>query len=200
MDEDKIEKMAREQEERINKVLAYSERIASKHEERANKILEQAERESTRRPSLLGNLLLLALFNLIVVAMAAGTLFFGWRGYTLTSNGDTTMARVVALSESTDGDGDCCVYSPVFEYTVNGRRHTFESLNASNPPAYRVGQEVEVIYNVDNPSDAAVNSFFDLWMVAATLCGATLILFVVLNGVAIYKMRSGRPLLEADSD
>ncbi|MBX3049267.1 MAG: hypothetical protein KIT46_03070 [Anaerolineales bacterium] len=122
MDEDKIEKMAREQEERINKVLAYSERIASKHEERANKILEQAERESTRRPSLLGNLLLLALFNLIVVAMAAGTLFFGWRGYTLTTNGDTTMARVVALSESTDGDGDCCVYSPVFEYTVNGRR------------------------------------------------------------------------------
>ncbi|MBX3049266.1 MAG: hypothetical protein KIT46_03065 [Anaerolineales bacterium] len=63
-----------------------------------------------------------------------------------------------------------------------------------------MGQEVEVIYNVDNPSDAAVNSFFDLWMVAATLCGATLILFVVLNGVAIHKMRSGRPLLEADSD
>lgn len=199
MDEDKIEKMARKQEERVNKILEYSERMASKSEERANKILEKAERAESRGPSMLGNLLLLALFNLLVVAMAAGGAWFGWRGYTLATNGETTMARVIELSASSDEDG-CCVYSPIFEYTVNGRRHTFESMNASDPPAYRVGQEVEVIYNVDNPSDAAVNSFSELWMVATMLCGVALILFVLLNGLAISRMRSGRPLLEADSD
>ncbi|MCW5876694.1 MAG: DUF3592 domain-containing protein [Anaerolineales bacterium] len=203
MDEDKIEKMARKQEERINKVLEYSEKMAQKHEERANRIIEQAEieqaeRERHRGPSLLGNLLLLALFNLMVVAMAAGALWFGWPSYTITSNGETTMARVIALSESTDGDGDCCVYSPVFEYTVNGRRHTFESLNSSNPPAYRVGQEVEVIYNINNPSDAAVNSFSELWLVATMLCGAAIVLAVVLNGLAFVRMRSGRPVFDSD--
>lgn len=153
-----------------------------------------------KKPSFLGNLLSLLLMNLIVLAMAAGTLWFGWRGYTLTTNGETTTGRVIELSESTDGEGACCVYSPVFEYTVNSRRYTFESLNASDPPAYRVGQEVEVIYNVDDPNDAAVNSFGELWMVASILCGTTLILAVVLNGLAISRMRSGRSILEEDSD
>lgn len=217
MDEDKIEKMARKQEERVNKMLEYSERMASKQEERvnkileksermaskqearANKILEKAERAESRGPSMLGNLLLLALFNLMVVAMVIGGAWFGWRGYTLTTNGETTMARVIELSASSDEDG-CCVYSPVFEYTVNGRRYSFESMNASDPPAYRVGQEAEIIYNVSNPSDAAVNSFSELWMVSAMLCGTALILFVVLNGFAISRMRSGRPLFESDND
>lgn len=191
MDEENIEKMARQQEERVNKLLEYSEKMTRKQEERVNRIMEDAERASNRGPSLFSNLLLLVLFNLIVLGMAAGTLFFGWRGYTITSNGETTTARVVELSEFSDEDG-CCVYSPVFEYTVNGRRHTFEGLNASDPPAYRVGQEVEIIYNVNNPNEAAVNSFSELWLVASVLCGSTLILAVVLNGLVFARMRGGR--------
>lgn len=145
-----------------------------------------------------GNFISLLLINLFVVAMAAGAGWFGWRGYTLSSNGETTTARVVSLTESSDGEGGCCVYSPVFEYSVNGRSYSFESMNASYPPAYRVGDETEIIYNVDNPSDAAVNSFGELWLVATILGAATVVVAVVLNWFAIGKIRRGEAIFESD--
>jgi hypothetical protein len=145
-----------------------------------------------------GNLISLLLLNLFVVAMAAGAAWFGWRGYTLSSNGETTMAHVVSLTESDDGEGGCCVYSPVFEYTVNGRGYSFESMNASYPPAYQVGDETEIIYNVDDPSDAAVNSFSELWLVATLLGAATVVVAVLLNWFALGRMRRGEAIFDSD--
>lgn len=198
MDEDKIEKIARKQEERANKIIEYSEKMTRKQEERVSRILEKAERDRQRGPSLLGNLVLLALFNLLVVGMVALTLFFSWNSYTLTTQGEKTSGHVVALSEHSDDEG-CCTYAPVVEFTVGGFPVRFEGNNSSDPPAYRVGQEVEVLYLPNNPSKAGINSFSELWMTAVILAPVTLGLFVVLNWVAIAKMRSGRPLLE-DSD
>lgn len=148
--------------------------------------------------TIVGNAASLAFLNLFVVAMAAGTAWFGWRGYTLSTNGETTMAQVISMTESDDGEGGCCVYSPVFGYTVNGRSYSFESLNASYPPAYKVGDEEEIIYNVDDPSDAAVNSFGELWLVATLLGSATIVMAVVLNWMGIAKIRRGEPILESD--
>lgn len=148
--------------------------------------------------TILGNAASLALLNLFVVAMAAGTAWFGWRGYTLSTHGETTMAQVISMTESDDGEGGCCVYSPVFGYTVNGRSYSFESLNASYPPAYKVGDEEEIIYNVDDPNDAAVNSFGELWLVATLLGSATVVLAVVLNWVGIAKIRKGEPIFTSD--
>lgn len=147
---------------------------------------------------LLGNFILLALLNLAVVAMAAATLWFGWRGYTMTTTGEKTIAQVVRLAESTDSEGSCCVYSPVFEYTVAGRRHSFESMNASSPPSYRVGQQVEILYNPEDPDDAVVNSFGELWLVATLLCPATLVVALVVNLIGFTRIRSGQAILSEE--
>lgn len=146
--------------------------------------------------TLLRNIGFLLLANLLVIAMAAGTIWLGWRGYELSTRGESAIGRVVEMEESTDGEGSCCVYSPVIEFNANGRPVRFEGGNASDPPAYRVGQEVEVLYLPDNPSRAAINSFYELWMVSAILAPTTLILFVVLNWLVIARMRNGQDIAE----
>lgn len=148
--------------------------------------------------TLLRNIGFLLLANLMVAAMAAGTLWLGWRGYTLTTQGESIMGRVVEMEESSDGEGGCCVYSPVVEFTANGRPVRFEGGNASNPPVYRVGQEVEVLYLPSDPSKAAINSFYELWMVSAILAPVTLIMFIVLNWLAIARMRKGEEIMGED--
>lgn len=65
-------------------------------------------------------------------------------------------------------------------------------MNASYPPAYRVGYETEVIYNVDDPSDAAVNSFGELWLVA-TLLGAATVLVAVILGSPSARCAAAKP-------
>lgn len=184
-------------EDKLEKTL---DKAAEFFEKRADRIVEKAERDA-KRGGFLGSLtgaFQLALLNLIVVGMAAGTIWFGWRGYTLTANGADAQGTVVAMTEEEDGDGGCCVYSPVVEFQANGRTYSFESMNASDPPSYQVGQQVEVIYTLGDPSNAAINSFSELWLVAALLCPSTIVVGVVLNWFGFKKLMSGEPMFEDD--
>ncbi|MCW5876693.1 MAG: DUF3592 domain-containing protein [Anaerolineales bacterium] len=148
----------------------------------------QYEEPAPRRSGGFGCLLLGAL-NLMVVGMLAATVFFGWRSYRLYTGGERTIAHVVRMVSSSDSEGDCCVYSPVFEYTVEGQQYGFESRNASSPPAYQVGQQVEILYNPEDPNDAVVNSFFEMWLVTALLCPSTLFTAVAVNGFWFLRSR-----------
>lgn len=144
----------------------------------------------------LRNIGILLLVNAFVALMVAGTLWFGWRGVRLTTQGESTTGQVIELEESSDGDGGCCVYSPIIEFTTpEGRTVRFEGSNASDPPAYRLGQEVAVLYNPQDPDDSAINSFYELWLMPAILLPVDLMLFVVLNWVAISNIRRGQPAL-----
>jgi hypothetical protein len=184
-------------EDKLEKTL---DKAAEFFEQRADRIVEKAERDA-KRGGFLGSLtgaFQLALLNLFVIAMAAGTIWFGWRGYTLTTNGAEAVGTVVEMTEEEDGEGGCCVYSPVIEFQANGRTYSFESRNASDPPSYQVGQQVEVIYKRGDPSDAAINSFAELWLVAAILCPATLLVGVVLNFIGFKKLMAGEPIWDSD--
>jgi hypothetical protein len=130
--------------------------------------------------------------------MAAGTIWFGWRGFQLTSDGSKTQGTVVHMEESTDGDGACCVYSPVVEYQAAGRTYTFDSMNASDPPRFKVGDQVNIVYSNADPSNAEIDSWFDLWLVPSLLCPATILVAVLLNWLAISKIRKGEPIWDSD--
>jgi len=175
------------------------EKIAKSYEDRADRILEvtQKEVESNTFVMILQNLGSFVLFNLFVLGMAALTFWFGNQSYQISKNGETTTGIVTGLAESPSEDS-CCVYSPVVEYMVAGRTYTFESSNASDPPSYRVGQEVEVIYNRSSPSTGAINSWSELWLVPVILGLTTLILAVILNLIAINKIKKGEPVWESD--
>lgn len=44
-------------------------------------------------------------------------------------------------------------YQPVFEFEYNGQSYTVKSDHSSNPPAFDVGEKVELKINPDDPTD-----------------------------------------------
>jgi hypothetical protein len=56
--------------------------------------------------------------------------------------------------DSTDGS---TTYAPVVEFESEDRRHRFKDSIASNPPMYRIGESVGVLYDPYRPSDARID-------------------------------------------
>jgi hypothetical protein len=85
------------------------------------------------------------------------------------------------LEESDSSEGGCCVYSPVIEFAANGQTYSFEGANASNPPAYDVGEEVSVLYDPANPDTAQINKWTERWLFPMIIIPVMLIAALVLN-------------------
>ena len=72
-----------------------------------------------------------------------------------------TKGVVVRMVSFTGGDST--KYSPVFQFkTTDGRTIEVEDSQASTPPRFHVGEQVDVLYNPQNPSRARLgkNLFF----------------------------------------
>lgn len=60
--------------------------------------------------------------------------------------------------------GSKVTYAPVVRFTpLGGRPLEFTDEVSSNPPGYRVGDQVEVLYRPHNPSDARLASLMRLY-------------------------------------
>jgi hypothetical protein len=72
---------------------------------------------------------------------------------------------------------------PVVEFeTESGRLVEFQSSVGSNPPMYRVGQRVSVLYDPDDPKQASIDSFVSRWL-AILVPGCMGGIFLFLGGV-----------------
>jgi hypothetical protein len=93
----------------------------------------------------------------------------------------TTEGTVVALRErvSTDENKKKVSYAPVVTFvTGTGKKFEFLSTAGSNPPAYTVGQKVEVLYLPADPRNARIHDFISLWGIELILglAGAVILL------------------------
>lgn len=100
------------------------------------------------------------------------------------------------MEESSSSEGGCCVYSPVVEFNVNGQTYTFESGNASDPPAYQVGDVVEVRYDPTAPSTAQIDSYFERWAFPVCIIPSMTLAALVLNIYMFRAFRRGESLDE----
>lgn len=87
----------------------------------------------------------------------------------------TTQGTIVNFSRrlSTDSKKQSIYYYyPVIKFTAqNGEPTTFESNVGSNSPAYTQGQQVEVLYNPEQPKSAQINSWVELWIISVVFGG-----------------------------
>ncbi len=95
------------------------------------------------------------------------------------------------LRSSTDSKGrSSSVYYPVVKFTPsNGEPTTFESNSGSKPPAFKKGQQVEVLYHPQEPNSAMINSWLELWFLPGMFTGMGS-LFVLIGGVPLVKSLS----------
>jgi hypothetical protein len=59
----------------------------------------------------------------------------------------------MAMSQSTDSNA----YAPVVEFEHAGKKHRFKDSIGSDPPSYRIGQGVAVLYDPADPRDARID-------------------------------------------
>lgn len=123
------------------------------------------------------------LLILILLAAGIGFLLFGFHelsnGLELTRYGLRTEGTVIDLEKS--GSGKKSTYMPEIEFTTDtGQKVTYVYRSGSNPPAYSIGQRVNIIYSKDNPENFIIgtNSSF-VFPIVLILAGAVLVLCVI---------------------
>jgi hypothetical protein len=71
-------------------------------------------------------------------------------------------------------------YKPRITFTTQtGETVALNSVPMSNPPQFRVGQQVPVIYDPNDPYRARIRSFWSLWFVSLLFGGIGSLLFIL---------------------
>lgn len=95
---------------------------------------------------------------------------------------------VIGLAEHVDSESNDSAYSPVVEFTTKkGETSQFESNIQSNPPSYRKGDQVPVLYDPSNPSRAHIDSPWDSWLTCGIIGGIGGIFFIVTIFISFAK-------------
>lgn len=98
------------------------------------------------------------LFIMAGIGMVVAALFLLHGVYEFMTEAVTAEGTVVELVKSRN------LSKPVVKFvTQQGQEIVFHSAISSTPPAYSVGEKVEVIYLPDRPASAKINDFFSVW-------------------------------------
>ncbi|MBI4350374.1 MAG: DUF3592 domain-containing protein [Elusimicrobia bacterium] len=130
---------------------------------------------------------------------------FLWKLWSLYSGGVTAGGKIAGFQESRGadspragrggGDTEYVIYYPVVRFEAEGKSLEFVSNHgARGGPAYRVGQEVEVVYLPGQPQKAelarSVRTFSVLWLNAVLFFAAGL--FFLLTGRWLFPRLANR--------
>jgi len=114
----------------------------------------------------------------VVLLLTAG--WFYANTARLLAEGMVVEGSVIDLIESSSRDG--YMYKPVFEFTDhNNSKVTFEASYSSSPPTHNIGEQVNIIYSI-NDNTKKVVPFWGLyrWTII-TLCLASPLLIIGLG-------------------
>lgn len=85
------------------------------------------------------------------------------------------VGTVIRLESSRSSKGGT-TYAPVFQFrTIEGQMIEVRDNMSSNPPMFREGQSVEVLYDPENPQKARIKKWFSLYYLPLFLAGMGLI-------------------------
>ena len=129
----------------------------------------------------------------IFVAIGVVLLIIGglvtWHTVEFKSKAESAEGTVIEM-QPRHSDGST-TYAPVVEFeTAGGELVTYHSSSSSSPPAYDVGESVEVLYDPNDPSEAKINSFFNLWFLPLLLAGMGIV-FGGIGGLVVVVMIRG---------
>ena len=104
--------------------------------------------------------------------LIVGLVLLGWN-LLFFSGARTVEGEVINLIQSSSGsDGDIS-YKPEIRYTVpGGETFTRTTTWATNPPAYRVGDKLQVLYDPDEPGTMVPDDFMGKWMMSLIFLAA----------------------------
>ena len=127
-------------------------------------------------------------FLLSLVPVGVGLLLFGIavfiyiRTRTFINTAQEVKGTVVQMVYRTSSKGGGS-YAPVYQFrTINGQTITVQDSLSSNPPQFQVGQEIDILYNPEDPQKSYINKWMNLYFLPALLGGMGLLF----GGVGIF--------------
>jgi hypothetical protein len=126
------------------------------------------------------NLIIGIVFPLVGLLLVAIAVFIFVRTRSFIGSSQEVKGKVVrnVYRSSSDGGG----YAPVFGFTtIDGRYIEVEDKLESNPPQFREGEVLDILYDPQNPSHARVKKWMNLYFTPLLLGG----MGVVFGGVGV---------------
>jgi len=133
--------------------------------------------------------------NLFFMAFCLWGVYAAYISWQLETNGETTTGIVVRLDEQSDAEGGCCTYVPIIEFQADGTTYSFDGNTASDPPQYKVNEEVPVLYDPSDPNTAQINKFSDRWLMPIILIPTMIFTSIILTFFMIRAWRRGSDIL-----
>lgn len=120
---------------------------------------------------------------------------------------ERAVAEVVGFHERRSDDGGLAYYPELRFVTADGRTVSVRGNIGASPPAYRVGDQVPVLYDPGEPARASIDTAAGRWLVAVVFAGFG-VLWLLIGGVPLlirhlrrrrYRdlLRHGRPIVTA---
>lgn len=81
-------------------------------------------------------------------------------------------------------------YRPIVRFEYQGRQVQFASSTSSNPPSYREGETVPVLYLESDLSSARIDSFFSLYGLSAIAGGLGTVFFLIGAGTMVLQAKT----------
>jgi Protein of unknown function (DUF3592) len=125
------------------------------------------------------------IFGLVGVVLLGVAIVLAVSTASFQASAERTDGTVVALTERTStssSGGSSTAWYPTVEYTVDGKRYSFDSPVGAYPPAYAEGDTVAVAYDPADPADAQIDSFWSAYL-APVIVGGLGIVFTPLGTV-----------------
>ena len=133
-----------------------------------------------------GPAILILAFMALVFGGVGGA--FTWFSYDFSDNAEATTGSVMSVARSySDGS---TTYKPTIAYVDwNGVKQSGETFLSSSSYNYSPGAQVEILYDLRDPSSLRINNWFALWGFGLIFLAVGIVLFVAML-VAIIKRKS----------
>lgn len=127
------------------------------------------------------------IFLIVGVGLLLGFFFAFSRTRRFLASAQEARAEVIGIKESI-GSSRERVYYPVLRYrTQQGATKEVVSSVGSNPPRYKEGDSVVVLYDPAQPGDVRIHSFFNVWVGPLVLGVLGVIMTLVGAGLTLYR-------------
>jgi hypothetical protein len=130
------------------------------------------------------------IFLVIGIGLLGGAIYLAHDTRQFVATASIANGEVIDLIESRDSDDDP-VYRPRVRFqTPDGVVREFTSTVGSNPAGFYVGEGVDVMYDPRQPSDARIDTLFQLWFAPMLLA----VMGTVFTAFGVFALRAGKNL------
>jgi hypothetical protein len=127
------------------------------------------------------------LFTLIGIGLLVGAFLLYQKTNSFIASSMKTEGQIIDLISKRSSGDSSSTYAPEVEYLAyDGKTYRFVSSVSSNPPAYDVGEKVEVLYLEANPNEAQLNGFFSLHLGEFIMGILGTVFFLIGGGILLF--------------